>query len=185
MIGVIDALGLVLLALRVPVLRFRSLLATAAVKQLHTGDTHAAQDHKKTGQHQRSELPGTHAGLGREAVLESFELATQRFAVADDGGLRFTRRDQTLQVAKNGAGLRARFFIQLDECGELLARLRVTRRTQTQLRTAIEQPLRDFLERIQVLAQQKHRLRAYPLGSLKLVGRFADTLCQHPKLPSR
>ena len=117
--------------------------------------------------------------------MESFELATQRFAVADDGGLRFTRRDQTLQVAKNGTGLRAGFFIQLDECGQLLARLRVARRTQTQFRTAIEQPLRDFLERIQVLAQQKHRLRAYPLGSLKLVGRFADTLCQHPKLPSR
>ena len=42
--------------------------------------------------------------------------------------------------------------------------------------------LGDVLERIQILAQQKHRLGAHTLGSLEFVGRFADALGQHDQL---
>ena len=40
----------------------------------------------------------------------------------------------------------------------------------------------DFLERIQVLAQQEHRFGAHAFHGLEFVGRFTDTLGQHHQL---
>ncbi|MNV21266.1 hypothetical protein D3C71_1121970 [compost metagenome] len=42
----------------------------------------------------------------------------------------------------------------------------------------------DFLERIQVLAQQEHSLRTHAFHGLEFVGGLADTLGQHHQLAS-
>ncbi len=47
---------------------------------------------------------------------------------------------------------------------------------------AIEQALRNFLEGIQVFAEQKHRFGTDPLQGQKLTRRLADALGQHHQL---
>ena len=123
-------------------------------------------------------------GLGGQLALQTFQLAAQWLAVGNDGGLCFAGRHQTLQVAQNRAGLGPGLFVQLDQRFQLFAGLRVLGGRQAQLGAAFQQALRDFLEGVQVLAQQEHGLRAHAFHGLELVGRLADTLGQHHQLAS-
>ena len=109
-------------------------------------------------------------------------MAAQRFAVGVDGSLCLAGGDQALQVAQNGAGLGAGLFVELDQCLDLLAGLGVARGGQAQFAAAAQQAFGDFLERVQVLAQQEHGLGAHAFGGLEFVGRLADTLGQHHEL---
>ena len=165
-------------------LRFGSRLASTAVEQLNTRNAHTAKDHKQTSKRKSCQLAATHTRLGRQFGLQSFELTAQRLTVSNDGGLRFTGRHQTLQVAQNGAGLGAGLLIELDQGFELFAGLGVLGGGQAQFRAAVQQALCDFLEGVQVLAQQEHSLGAHAFHGLKFVSRLADTLGQHHQLAS-
>jgi hypothetical protein len=143
-----------------------------------------------TGQRQRGQRQhkkhhhraGAEAGAGGELVLQVAERGTQRFAVGQDGGLRFARSDQALEVAQNGAGLRARLLVGLENGFELLARLRIARAGQALLGIALEQAARDFLEGVQVFAEQEHRVGAHAFDGKEFIGRLADALRQHHEL---
>ena len=58
----------------------------------------------------------------------------------------------------------------------------VAGRAQMEFGVAFEQTLRQFPERVQILAHQEHRFRADAFGGHKLVGRLANALCQHRQL---
>ena len=163
-------------------LPFSRCLTTPAVQQLHAGNSDTAKQNEQASQCQGSKLACAQTRLRRKLVLQAFQLATQWLAVANDRGLGFTGRNQPLQVAQNGAGLRAGLFVELDQRFELFACLRILGGRQAQLRAAIKQALGNFLERVQVLTQQKHGLGAHAFHGLEFVGRFTDTLGQHHQL---
>ena len=96
--------------------------------------------------------------------------------------MRLTCGHQTLEVAQDGAGLCTRLLIQLDERLQLLAGLGVAGGCQAEVGATVQHALCDFLEGVQVLAQQEHRLGAHALRRLELVSRLADTLGQHHQL---
>jgi hypothetical protein len=73
-------------------------------------------------------------------------------------------------------------FVQRQQRLQALANLLVAGGGQAQLFAAVEQAFGDFLEGVQVLAQQKHRLGAHALHGQELVGRLADALRQHHQL---
>ena len=185
LVGVVDAFGLLLLALGVFLLHLGHLLAIAAIQQLHTRNAHAAQQHEHSRQCQRSQLTAAHTRLRRQLGLQTFQLTAQGFAVTQDGRLGFAGRHQSLQIAQNGAGLVAGVFIDLDQGFELFTRLCVLGGRQAQFRAAVEQALGNFLEGVQVLAEQEHGLGAHAFGRLEFVGRLADTLRQHHQLACR
>ena len=91
-------------------------------------------------------------------------------------------RHQALQVAEDGAGLGAGEFVGLEDVLEL--RRGSARRgcRQAQLGAAVEQAAGDFLEAVQVLAEQEDRVGADALDRQELVGRLADALGQHHQL---
>jgi len=89
-----------------------------------------------------------------------------------------------LACTQNGARFRARLFELNKQRLQALANLRVARRGQTQLLTALQQALGQFLEGVEVFAQQEHRFRAHTLHGQELVGRLADALRQHHQLAS-
>jgi hypothetical protein len=157
-------------------LLFRQGLAATAVLQLHIGQTTRASQREGSSQNQQGQRATTDTGLCLQLGLHFFQIAAQRFAVGNDGVLGFTRGHQALQVAQNGAGLNASLFIHLDQRIQLLTRGGILGGRQAQLGTAREQTLGDFLEGIQVLAQQKHGLGAHAFGGQELVGGLADTL---------
>ena len=184
LVGVVDALGFLLLQTRIHLVALGFLLACTAVEQLYAGQSHTAHHSHQNGQCQTNHLPHAGAAQTLQRCLQLFQLTTQWFAIAVDSRLRFTSRHQTLQIAQNGAGLRAGFVVLLDQCLQLLAYLRIARCGQAQFAAAVEQAFCNFLEGIQVLAQQEHGLRAHAIKRLKLVGRLADTLGQHHQLTS-
>jgi len=65
---------------------------------------------------------------------------------------------------------------------EAFARLFVPGTGQAQLGAAIAHALGDFLERVQVLAQQEHGLRRHAFHGQEFVGGLADPLGQHHQL---
>ena len=75
----------------------------------------------------------------RRACPAGRQRGAQRFAVGQDRGLRFARGHQALQVAQDGAGLRAGLLVGLQDGFELLAGLRVPRAGQALLGAAVEQ----------------------------------------------
>jgi hypothetical protein len=154
----------------------------AAVLQLHVGQADGAADREQRGDRQRDQRAGAQAGLFGQPVLHFAQRPAQRLAVGNDRGLRFTRGHQALQVAQDGAGLRAGLLVQLQQCVQALAGLFVLGRGQAQLGAAIQHALGDFLERVQVLAQQEHGFRRHAFHGQELVGGFADPLGQHHQL---
>ena len=152
LIGVVDALGFLLLQAGVYLVAFGFLLTCAAVQQLHARNTDTTQHRSQKSQSQHRQLQHAGAAQSLQIRLQFLQLLAQWLAVIVDAGLRFTRRHQTLQVAQNSAGLSAGVVVLLDQRLQLLTHLRVARCAQTQFAAAVEQSFRDFLEGVQVLA---------------------------------
>ena len=185
LVGVVDALGFLLLALGFQPLAFRHVWRFAACpaparKPRPTGaEPRAASDSTNS----ITTSAGAQAGLRRQLVLQVAPASVRSGSLsARMRGLRFARGHQALQVAQDGAGLRAGLFVHLQQRFELLARLRVLGAGQAQLGTAVEQALGDFLEGVQVLAEQEHGLGAHAFDRQEFVGRLADALRQHHQL---
>jgi hypothetical protein len=126
LVGVVDALGFLLLALGFEALRLGHFLALAAVLHLHVGQADGAGDGEHGGQQQGGQGDRAQAGLARTACPAVLPAPAQRLAVGNDGRLRFARGHQALQVAQDGAGLRAGLFVRFSSasrrsrvCGSL------------------------------------------------------------------
>ena len=88
-------------------------LALAAVLQLHIGQADGAQDGEARDSRQREPAHRTPRPVCADSLsCRSSSERAQRLAVGNDRGLRFTRGHQALQVAQDGAGLRAGLFVQ-------------------------------------------------------------------------
>ena len=127
-------------------LAFCASAARAALRRARKAqEAGAAEDGQRRRQQQHDERAGAEAGLAAELVLHVFERALRSGSLsAMIDGLRFARGHQALQVAEDGAGLRARLLVLLQQRVQALARLRVARARQAQLRAAVEQALGDF-----------------------------------------
>ena len=76
----------------------------------------------------------------------------------------------------------ARSLVLLDQRCQALRGLRVRGAGQAQFGVAVDQALGDLAERVQVLAEQEHRLGAHAFDGQELVGGLADALRQHHQL---
>ena len=170
LVRIIDTLGFLLLVTRITLLLLRQRLALAAVEQLHARNTDTASHDEQTQNHQNRHLACRDTGLLRQLLLQVFQLGAQGFAVGNDGVLRFTRRNQPLQVAQNRCCLRAGLLILFQHGQQLVAHLRVTRGRQAQVCAPFEQAIGQLFERVQVTPQQEHGFRADTINRLKLIG---------------
>ena len=158
-------------------------LALAAVLQLHVGQADGAQDGEHATTAQGRQRAGAQAGLRRQLALQVFQRAAQRFAVGNDRCLRFARRHQALQVAQDGAGLRAGLLVQLDQRFQALARLRVLAmpaRRSSGLPSS--RPCAISLKEFKSLPSRNTASGRHAFHGQEFVGRLADTLRQHHQL---
>jgi hypothetical protein len=184
LVGVIDALGFLLLTFGVKALAFRNPLALTAVLQLDIGQSAREQKGQQRGE-QDGQGASAEARTRRQFGLQVFKYPAQWLAVGNDRGLRLARRNQALKVAQDSARLTPGVFIELEQRFKPFPCLGILGTGQTQLRAAIKQPLANFLERIQVFAQQEDGLGAHAFHRQEFVGRLADTLGQHHQLTRR
>ena len=185
LVGIVDALGVLLLRFGSHTLAFCDQLTLAAFEQLDIRQRRATGQRKQRRRHHGEQLTPAQTGGGRQLALKALETRPQRLAVADHAGLRLAGRHQTLQVAQNGTSVGAGLLVQLQQGFQPLADLRIGGGLQAQLGAAVEQAFSDFLEGVQVLAQQEHGLGAHAFHGQELVRRFADALRQHHQLACR
>ena len=90
-----------------------------------------------------------------------------------------------MQVSQNSACLHTRLLEHFQQRNQLLLDCGILGRRQLQLTAALLQTLGDFLEGIEVLAQQKDSFGAHTFSGQELVGRLTDALRQHDQLAHR
>ena len=161
LVGVIDALGFLLLTLW-------RLCCASAVFGGYGCPAAGTRDRKKL-QINRKALPEPGKQrtdrrphpFGRTVWSGGFPAGDAVVRYRHDRGLRFTGRHQTLQIAQNGTGWQ-RLSAHTTSQGLRCFAFGVLGRSQTQLRLPSNMPCAISLERIQVFAQQEHSLGLTP-----------------------
>ena len=82
LVGIVNALGLLLLQACFALLLLGLLLALAAIEQCHPRNPNTRQQHNQRQTTQDGQLHQPHTGIGRQALLQGFEFFAQGFTVA-------------------------------------------------------------------------------------------------------
>mmetsp|Transcript_9625 Transcript_9625/g.22383 ORF Transcript_9625/g.22383 Transcript_9625/m.22383 type:complete len:774 (-) Transcript_9625:5462-7783(-) len=182
LVGVVDALGLLLLGLGLAALCLGQRGAFGLIGHEQAQETKGADDQRHQRHHQEEDQPPTGTGGRLQLGGRLLQAFAQRLGVVEHRGLRLARRHQALQIAQNGRGLNPGLLVLLQQRLQALLQLRILRGAQAQLGAAADQRLGDQLEGVQVLAEQEHGLGADAFLRQELVGALADALSQHDEL---